>query len=84
MEVLKTIDIPYGVVINKYDASYIEIEKYLEETKTDLLMKIPFDRKYAVAYSKGILPIVLYPELKNEFLGLFDTIKEKLMMVENV
>lgn len=84
MEVLKTIDIPYGVVINKYDASYIEIEKYLEETKTDLLMKIPFNRKYAVAYSKGILPIVLYPGLKNEFLGLFDTIKEKLMKVENV
>ncbi|MFA7287715.1 MAG: ATP-binding protein [Melioribacteraceae bacterium] len=78
MEVLKTIGVPFGVVINKYDASYQEMENYIEETKTDLLLKIPFNKKYAVSYSKGILPLILYPELRNDFWGLFDMIKLKI------
>ncbi|MCK9279360.1 MAG: ATP-binding protein [Melioribacteraceae bacterium] len=78
MEVLKTIRVPFGVVINKYDDSYREMEKYLEESKTDLLLKIPFDRKYAVSYSKGILPLVLYPELRTDFFDLYETIKRMI------
>ncbi len=83
IELLKIIDMPYGVVINKYDKSFVEMEDYFDRNGIEVLLKIPFDRKIAESYSKGILPIIDFPEFKNEFVLLYNRIKEKLEM-ENV
>ena len=81
IDVLKAIDIQFGVVINKYDASFTEMETYLSEQGLEILLKIPFDRKIAEAYSEGILPVNKFPELKKEFTQLYKIIKDKLALV---
>jgi len=78
IDVLRAIDIPFSVVINKYDSSFTEMENYLRKANIDVLLKIPFDRKYAESYSEGTLPINKYPELKKDFIRLYNRIKEKL------
>lgn len=81
VEVLKLIKIPFGVVINKYDPSFQEIENYLDENKIETLLKIPFDRKFAEAYSEGIIPIIKYAWLEQAFTALYKKITD---LAENV
>ena len=78
VDVLLTLEVPFGVVINKYDASFKEMENYLVENGIEILLNIPFDRKIAEMYSEGIPPVKKIPELKNEFLRLYEKIKEKV------
>lgn len=79
--VLKMIDVPFGVVINKYDPSFEEMECYLNAERTEILLKIPFDRKYATSYSNGNLPMDDYPELQKGFIALYEKIIVKLEKV---
>jgi len=79
--VLKSIDIPFGVVINKYNSSFEEMENYLNANNIEVLLKIPFDRRFAESYSEGILPVKKYPELKMDFYGLHKKIMKKVEKV---
>lgn len=81
IEVLKTIAIPFGVVINKYDSSFTEMENYLSGSNIEVLLKIPFDRRFAESYSEGTLPINKYPKVKKDIIDLHNRIIEKM---ENV
>ncbi|MDQ7816177.1 MAG: ATP-binding protein [Melioribacteraceae bacterium] len=81
IDVLKTIGVSFGVVINKYDSSFTEMENYLNENSIEILLKIPFERRYAESYSEGILPLDKYPELKNAFRVLHKRILEKVEIV---
>ena len=69
VEMLKTIGIPYGIILNRYDIGDDCVDIYARGSGIPILMKIPFDREIASLYSKG-LPIVGYKseydsELKN-------------------
>jgi len=75
IEVLKLIHIPYGVVINKFDASFSEMLNYLKSENIDILAKIPFGRKVAEEYSRGIIPSVAMEQLK----CLKNSIEESLL-----
>ncbi len=81
IDVLRTIDVPFGVVINKYDSSFEEMGNYLNKSDIEVLLKIPFDRKFTESYSEGVLPIKKYPELKKDFLALQKRIIEKMEKV---
>jgi MinD superfamily P-loop ATPase len=78
VEVMKAISIPFGVVINKYIPSFTEMENYLNETGIEILLKIPFDRKTAEFYSKGVLPVSVDSKLKNDFLKMYERISGKI------
>lgn len=77
IDVVKSINIPFGVVINKYDKTFEEMEIYLTRNQIEVMLRIPFDRKIAEAYSQGILPVNDSENIKNEFIGLADLIKKK-------
>ncbi|MBZ0199375.1 MAG: ATP-binding protein, partial [Ignavibacteriaceae bacterium] len=51
VDVLLLLKVPFGVIINKYDDSFKELEKYLDEMKILILLKIPFNKKIAEDYS---------------------------------
>ena len=78
VEVVQSVGIPFGVVINKYESSFYEMENYLKANGIKVLLRIPFDRKYAESYSEGTLPVARYPELKKHFVELFDEIRNTL------
>ncbi|PMP62746.1 ATP-binding protein [Desulfurella multipotens] len=65
-----------GIVINRYDNKFIELESYLEENNIPMLLKIPYDIKIAQSYSKGKLFSKEIPQYENMFVELYNKILE--------
>ncbi len=55
IELLDKKKIPYGVIINKLDSVDEAMTLYLNINNIQLLGEIPFEKKYALSYSKGEL-----------------------------
>ncbi|MDD5259019.1 MAG: ATP-binding protein [bacterium] len=75
VEVLKKLKIPFGVVINRSDLGNDKTDKYCQKENIPVLMKIPFKKEIAMAYSQGKLVIEAFPEYKELFKILYQTIK---------
>jgi MinD superfamily P-loop ATPase len=80
VEVLQFLEIPFGVVINKSQKESDMIEDYCSETEIPVLLKLPFDRRLAEAYSRGEPAVKLFPDLKNRFNELYEKILMDLRM----
>lgn len=77
VRVLRKLNISFGVVMNRSDIGDNKLEDYCEKEDIPVLMRIPFKKEIAVAYSKGIPIIKRFPEYKDEFVSLFKRIKER-------
>jgi len=75
VEVLRKIKILFGVVINRSDLGNNKTEEYCKQGDIPVLMRIPFKKEIAMAYSKGEPIVKTFPEYKKDFLELFNTIK---------
>lgn len=62
IELLDKRKIPYGVVINKAGVGDDALSLYLNINKIQLLGEIPFEKKYALSYSKGELLSEKHPD----------------------
>ena len=78
VEVLRKMNIPFNVVINRSDLGNDETEKYCSKEGIPILMKIPFKKEIASAYSKGIPVVEAFPEYKKDFQKSFVKITETL------
>ena len=76
VDVVRKIGAKFGVIVNKYDPEFSNLEEYLNEENISLLLKIPFDKEIAQGYSKGILPVVTNHTLKEEFDMVYETISQ--------
>jgi len=76
VEVVMKLDIPLGVVVNFAGIGDRGVYEYCEKMKLPILMEIPYDRKIAELYSKGIPFIDEMPEWKVEFQKLLGKIQE--------
>jgi len=75
VDMLKKLGIPSGVVINCADIGDDEVDKYCESERIPILMTIPWDRRIAEAYSKGIPLIEAMPEFKDRFSQMYGEIE---------
>ncbi len=75
LRVVDEMGIPRGVVINRYDPNFNELEEFLEDAKVSVLMRIPFDREIARLYSNGEIFSKHDLSWKKHFENLFDEIK---------
>ena len=71
VEVLRKIKIPFGVVINRADLGNNKTEEYCKKEDISVLMRIPFKKEIAMAYSKGEPIVKAFPEYKKEFVQLY-------------
>ena len=78
VEVLKVLNIPSGVVINKAGIGDRNVYDYCNEEKIPILLEIPYDKKIAEYYSKGVPFVNAIPEWKDRFSGMIDRIREEL------
>ena len=76
VEVVKILNIPFGVVINRSDLGNKDTDNYCEKEDIPILMRIPFKKEIAVVYSKGIPVVEALPEYKKSFQKLFRNIKD--------
>jgi len=74
--VLARMKIPAGVVINKYDRSYTNVEDFCKQRKIPVLLRIPEERKIAEAYSKGKPLVKVFPKYKSQFRETFKRISQ--------
>jgi MinD superfamily P-loop ATPase len=63
--------IPAGIVVNRSDGEDEIIRQYAEESGVPIVGRIPFDRRYAEAYSRGGLLVDEFPEVTEALLGIF-------------
>jgi len=75
VEVLRKLKVPFGVVINRADLGNAKTEEYCKKENIPILMRIPFKKEIAMAYSKGEPIVKAFPEYKKDFQGLYNVIK---------
>ena len=74
INVVETMEIPFGVVINRSTNDDYIIESYLNKNKYSLIGKIPYSMKAARLYSKGKLMIK-----DNELKSYFEKLNNELI-----
>ena len=75
VEVLRKLEIPFGVVVNRSDLGDKKTDEYCKCEKIPILMRIPFKEEIAKAYSKGQPIVEVFPEYNKDFKDLFNRIK---------
>jgi len=76
VEVVRKLDISCGVVINRVGIGGEEVERYCHREGIPVLLRIPLDRNIAMLYSQGIPLIEGMPRRREDFLKLFQDIKD--------
>ena len=85
---VKLLQIPCGLVINRADIGTDEVYTYAQQEGLPVRLTIPFERRIAELYSRGIPLVKELPEWQEKFVHLFNEIehlvgqtsKEKLCM----
>jgi len=77
VETVRKIGVPFGVVINRAGVRYEELYDYLGKEQIEILLEIPFERKYAESYSSGDILVNVHPELLPEFSDLISNVMKR-------
>jgi len=75
VEVLRKLKVPFGVVINRSDLGDEKTDQYCRKENIPILMRIPFKKEIAAAYSKGEPIVRAFPEYTKDFRELFNKIR---------
>jgi len=76
VQVLESMEMPFGVIINRADIGDKKVYEYCGEKDITILLEIPFQRRIAELYSKGTPFSLEMPEWKKEFEALFNKIRK--------
>ncbi len=74
VQVLEGMEIPFGVVVNRADIGDKRVYEYCAEKNIPILLEIPYRRRIAELYSRGIPFSLEMPEWKQKFRMLFNEI----------
>ena len=77
VDVVKKLDIPFGVFINRSDIGTQDTERYCRQRQIDILAELNDNRAIAEAYSTGRLASGTLPEVRTLFERLYDDLKRK-------
>lgn len=78
VEMVRTLGIPLGVIINRSGLNDGIICRYCRDENIPILMSIPFQRQYAAYYARGIPLVKAFPEWKQAFQRLWNDIERRL------
>ncbi len=76
VEVLEDMGIPFGVVVNRAGIGDKKVYEYCEEKNIPVLLEIPFQRKIAELYSRGVPFSLEMSEWKEKFQILFNEVRK--------
>lgn len=77
VELVKLMDIPFGVVVNKQMPGAHSIRGYCKEQSIDIWMEIPFSKEIAQGYARGDLPSKIDERWNQRFRMLFDSLQRE-------
>jgi MinD superfamily P-loop ATPase len=76
VEVLRELQIPFGVIINQSNIGDLRVHNFCEKNRIPILMEIPYSRKIAELYSIGKPFVLEMSEWKQKFKTLHQKIEE--------
>jgi len=76
VQVLENMNIPFGVVVNRAGAGDKKVHEFCREKSIPVLLEIPYDKRIAELYSRGIPFSQEMPEWKTKFQNLFKTVRK--------
>lgn len=72
---VRELGIPFAVVINRSTLGDLRVERYCRQERIPVLLKIPFDKRYAATYARGKCLVEEYPDWVAAFVGLWQEIE---------
>jgi MinD superfamily P-loop ATPase len=72
---VRQMNLPFAVIINRHDIGNEEVEKYCQAEKIEIALKLPDDRRIAEAYSSGLIIMDVLKEYTDKFSKLYEYIK---------
>jgi MinD superfamily P-loop ATPase len=75
VEVLRKVNVPFGVVVNRAGMGDKKVYEYCGKESIHILLEIPYERRIAELYSKGIPFSSEMPEWVDKFQMLYSKIK---------
>ena len=79
VEVVHILGIPMGVVVNFAGIGDKGVYDFCEKQGIPIMMEIPFDRKIAELYSRGVPFVEAMPEWRQKFIDLVGQIEEEVV-----
>jgi MinD superfamily P-loop ATPase len=76
VDVARTLGLRMGVVLNRDGVGDRGVEEYCEKEGLPILLRIPLDRRIAVAYSNGVPLVLELPEWRERFREMFAALAE--------
>ena len=83
VEVLRSLRIPLGVVVNRAGIGDMKVYEYCKEEGIPVMLEIPFSKKIAELYSRGVSFVTEMEEWKIKFQHLLKKIVEVRMSEAN-
>jgi MinD superfamily P-loop ATPase len=80
VSMVKTLQLPFGVVVNRMGAGDDRVNRFCKEAGVPVLLEIPDDRRIAEAYSRGKVIFDALPEYKKAFIQLRQKIAARIGM----
>lgn len=74
---VRKLNVPFGVVINRDGIGDDRIERYCEDSKIPILMRVPQDIEIAKLYSVGRPFVLEMPEWKDSFISMFKNVQSE-------
>lgn len=76
VEMVRELNIPCGIVLNRAGVGDGKVEEYCNKQGIPIFLTIPLDMEIARLYSRGLPLVQGFPEWRDRFRRLFDSIKE--------
>lgn len=70
------LDLPVGIVVNRDGVGNADVDEYCTAKSIPILMRIPLDRRIAVAISEGQALVKAMPEYQESFQKLYERIAQ--------
>jgi MinD superfamily P-loop ATPase len=77
VETVRKLGVRFAVVLNRADIGDDETDRYCREEDIPILMRIPYDRAIAEAYSRGVPVVEAMPEYAAAFKQLFEDVRAR-------
>ncbi len=75
VRLMRKLGLPFGVVINREGMGDGRVKEYLDRENVEILATLPHTREAATAYSQGRLLVEAFPEFKDSFSALWQTVQ---------
>jgi MinD superfamily P-loop ATPase len=70
-QIARELEIPAGVVINRENGRFADLESFCEAEHLPILMRIPFERAIAEGIARGQALVEIRPEYQERFQEMF-------------